>query len=379
MTPMEWLRPMGHMVRKEFRQMRRDRQLLRMLFIMPIVQMLLLGYAATTDLKNIRLSILDEDVTPESRHLAESFFQNQLFINGPSTTNSDELQEDLFRGRTDMTLWIPKGYASDLAAGRTAQLGAAVSGENSNAAGRTLGYAQAVIQQEESRLLESRQLANPDLKIPRIEAVTRYFYNPELESRNYMIPAIVVILMTMVSGMMTGIGVVREREAGTLEQLMVTPITPAQLIVGKLIPFAVLAYVELAVALPLALAWFHIPLVGSVPLLFGCALVYLIVTLGGGLLASTVSNTQQQAMFAIWFFTVFGILTSGFFYPVENMPRAVYDLTYLNPLRFFMVIVRGVFLKDMRLADTIPSLIPLFIIGTATLAVAVRRFRKSVA
>lgn len=379
MTLREWLKPVGHIVRKEFRQLRRDRQMLRMLLFMPIVQMLVLGYAATTDLRNIRLAVLDQDGTAQSRQLAEAFHQNELFVQGPAAASPQELQEHLFRGRADMTLWIPKGFEQDLTAGRTAQLGVAVDGANSNAAGRTLGYAQAVVRQEEARLLKARQLAQPNMRIPRIEAVTRFFYNPELESRNYMIPAIMVILITMVSGMMSGMAVVREREVGTLEQLLVTPVTPGQLIAGKLIPYAVLANVELAVALPIALFWFGLTLAGSAALLFGCALVYLIVTLGGGLLASTVSHTQQQAMFTIWFFTVFGILTSGFFYPVENMPPVVHYLTYINPLRFFMVITRGVFLKDVTLADTVPSLIPLFIIGLVTLTVAVRRFRRSVA
>jgi ABC-2 type transport system permease protein len=379
MTLREWLRPVGHLVRKEFRQLRRDRQMLRMLLFMPIVQMLVLGYAITTDLRNIRLSVLDQDNSPSSRKLVEAFHQNNLFVHGPSAANPQELQEHLFRGRADLTLWIPKGYQQDLTAGRTAELGAALDGANSNAAGRTLGYAQAVVRQEEARLLTARRLSQPNLRIPRIEPVTRFFYNPELESRNYMIPAIMVILITMVSGMMSGMAVVREREVGTLEQLLVTPVTPGQLIAGKLIPYAALACVELTVATSLALLWFGLTFAGSPLLLFACALVYLIVTLGGGLLASTVSHTQQQAMFTIWFFTVFGILTSGFFYPVENMPRVIYYLTYANPLRFFMVIVRGIFLKGISLADALPSLLPLFIIGSLTLTVAVRRFHKSVA
>lgn len=379
MTLREYLRPVAHIVRKEFRQLRRDRQILRMLLLMPVVQMLVLGYAATTDLRNIRLAVLDQDNSPQSRKLSEAFYQNNLFIPGPPARSPMELQEHLFRGRTDITLWIPKGYAQDLAAGRTAGLGAAVDGANSSAAGRTLGYAQAVVRQEEARILKSRLLSQPTARVPRIEPVTRFFYNPELESRNYMIPGIVVILITMVSGMLSGMAVVREREVGTLEQLLVTPITPGQLIAGKLIPYALLSCIQLCMVLPLALLWFHLTLAGSVLLLFGCALVYLVVTLGAGLLASTVSRTQQQAMFTIWFFTVFGILTSGFFYPVENMPRAVYYLTFINPLRFFMVIVRGVFLKDVTLADAVPSLIPLVIIGSVMLFVAVRRFRKSVA
>lgn len=353
--------------------------MLRMLIMMPIIQMLILGYATSTDLKNIRLTILDQDRTPQSRQFAESFFQNTMFVPGEAVFSPDDLRDVLFRGRADVTLWIPQGFAENIAAGRTSELALAVDGENSNAAGRTLGYAQAVVRQEEARLLEAKRLSQPNAKIHRIEAVTRFFYNPELESRNYMIPAIMVILITMVSGMMSGMAVVREKEIGTLEQLLVTPLTPGQLIAGKLIPFAVLGIVELAFTVVLALIWFQITFAGSMLLLFGCALVYMIVVLGGGLLASTVSHTQQQAMFTIWFFTIFGILTSGFFFPVENMPSTIYYLTYANPLRFFMVIVRGIFLKDMQPADTLPSLLPLLIIGVLTFVIAVRRFHKRIA
>jgi ABC-2 type transport system permease protein len=378
-NPREWFNPVRHLVRKEFRQLKRDRQMLRMLIVMPIMQMLVLGYATTTDLKNIRLTILDQDRTLQSREFAASFYQNNLFVRGDPAASPGDLHTVLFRGRADVTLWIPQGFAENIAAGRTSELALAVDGENSNAAGRTLGYAQAVVRQEETRLLEARRLAQPNAKIHRIEAVTRFFYNPELESRNYMIPAIMVILITMVCGMMSGMAVVREKEIGTLEQLLVTPLTPGQLIAGKLIPFAVLGIVELGFTTVLALIWFQITFAGSVLLLFGCALVYMIVVLGGGLLASTVSHTQQQAMFTIWFFTIFGILTSGFFFPVENMPSTIYYLTYANPLRFFMVIVRGIFLKDMQPADTLPSLIPLLIIGALTFVIAVRRFHKRIA
>lgn len=379
MSPRQWFAPVRHLVRKEFRQLLRDKQMLRMICVMPLVQLLVLGYATTTDLKNIRLTILDQDRTAQSRALLQSFYQNDLFIPGPPAENPEQLHEQLFRGGADAVLWIPRGYATALASGNTAELGMSVDGVNSNAAGRTLGYAQALIRQEEARIMEARRLDNPNLKIHRIEPVTRNFYNPQLESRYYMIPAIMVILISMIGGMMSGMAVVREKEVGTLEQLMVTPLTPGQLIVGKLVPFAVLSFVELAVAMVLALAWFAVPLQGSVLLLFGSAFIFLFVTLGGGLMASTVSQTQQQAMFTIWFFTIFGILTSGFFYPVENMPGWIYYLTYLNPLRFFMNITRGIFLKGVHFNDIIPSLIPLLIMGTVMFTVAVRRFRKRLA
>jgi ABC-2 type transport system permease protein len=378
MTFVQWCRPVGHIIRKEFLQILHDRMLIRMVLFMPIMQMLLLGYAATTDLKNIRLAILDQDRSVDSRRLAESFFQNNLFVPASGADTPRELEGLLFRGRADMTVWIPNDYSKDLAAYRTATVGLAVDGENSNAAGRALGYAIAVIQQEENRRIDERFLSNPNLPIHIVEARTRFFYNPELESRDYMVPGILVMLVTMICTMLTGMAVVREKEMGTLEQLLVTPLTSRQLIAGKLIPFAILAIIEICIAVPLALVWFGLTFAGSFLLLLGCSLVYLLAALGGGLLASTVSNTQQQAMFTIWFVTVFGFLTCGYFYPIENMPHWIYVLTYANPLRFFMTITRGIFLKGAQFTDVVPSLIPLFIMGTVTFVTAVLRFRKRI-
>jgi len=374
-----WFRPAWHMMRKEFRQYLRDRQMLRMSLMMPVIQVLVLGYAATTDLKNVRLAVLDQDHTPESRTLVESFFQNTLFVPTPVVHGSDELSEQLFRGRADMTLWVPNGYTEKLTASETATVGLVVNGENSNAAARGLGYAQSVIRQAEMRELDKRRLARPNADIHQVESQTRFFYNPELLSRLYMLPGIIVILVTMVSGMMCGMAVVREKEIGTLEQLLVTPLMPGQIILGKLTLYAVLAIVESALAASIGMLWFGVPLRGSVLLLFFCLIIYLLTTLGGGLLASTVSHTQQQAMFTIWFFTVFGILTSGYFYPVENMPKVVYYLSYANPIRFFIGIVRDIFLKGSTLPDVLPKLIPLVIMATTVFAVAVTRFRKRLA
>jgi len=209
-----------------------------------------------------------------------------------------------------------------------------------------------------------------------IEPVMRYFYNPTLESRYYMIPGILVLLITLISAFLTGMAVVKEKELGTLEQLMVSPLSPAQLIIGKTVPFVILAYFELTVAATFAIWWFNLPLVGSISLLAVCALVYLLVTLGIGLLVSTISNTQQQAMFTIWFFLVFGILMSGFFFPVENMPLTIQKITYINPLRYFIEIIRGIFLRGATLDDVLPNLLPLLGIGLVIFSTAILRFRK---
>jgi ABC-2 type transport system permease protein len=367
-------------MQKEFRQLFRDPGMLRILFLMPLIQLFVFGYAVNTDLRHVRLSFLDEDRTEVSRDLTSAFYASDLFIPAPGANSPHELQNLLLSGETDMTIWIPQGFAKDVAALNHAPLGVTLDGQNSSLAGRALGYAESIVRRQSQQISEAWLRAHPNQRPPsRIEAVTRYFYNPELESRYYMIPGVVVLILTMISTLLTGMAVVKEKEIGTLEQLMVTPLTPLQLIVGKTVPFAVLAFFELSFATTVAILWYKLPLVGSVFLLGGSALVFLLVTLGLGLLVSTISHTQQQAMFTVWFFMLFGILTSGFFYPIENMPHWIQFLTYANPLRYFMAVLRGVFLRGSTLPDLLPELVPLLMLGLGTFTLAVLRFRKTVA
>jgi len=374
-------RPIAYLVLKEFRQVVRDRALIRMVIAVPLIQLFVLGYAANTDLENVRVSVLDQDRTRESRRLTDAYHQSDVFTPGPVPEGPSDLNRLLFDGETEVALWIPSGYGADLASGRPAAVSVAVDGSNSSVAGRAAGYAQQIALVEGQRLLEERARARAALgpEVHRVEAVSRFFYNPELESRHYMVPGIVVLIVTVISALLTGVAVVREREIGTLEQLMVSPLTPAQLIAGKTIPFAILAFADLAFATIVAILWFRLPFEGSAALLAGCALVYLLVTLGIGLLASTVSATQQQAMFTLWFFLVFGIIMSGFFFPIENMPAEIRWLTYANPLRYMMSIVRNIFLRGSGVADVGPDLARLGAIGVLTFAAAVLRFQKKIA
>ncbi len=374
-----WFHPLRYLVQKEFRQLFRDAGMLRIIFVMPLIQLFLFGYAVTTDLKHVRLAVLDEDRTVESRNLARAFFTSDLFLHAGDPQSPQELQNELLFGDADMTLWIREGYGRQVANLDNAAVGIAVDGQNSSTAGRALGYAESIIRQEAQKVLEDWRLSHPNApRMTRIEPVTRFYFNPELESRYYMIPGIVVLILTVVSAMLTGMAVVKEKEIGTLEQLMVTPLTPFQLIVGKTVPFVVLAFFELTLATTIAVLWFKLPLVGSIALLAASAMIFLLVTLGVGLLVSTVSHTQQQAMFTVWFFLVFGILTSGFFYPIDNMPRWIQSLTWVNPLRYFVAIIRGIFLKGSGMADLYPHLVPLAALGVFTFSAAVFRFRKTI-
>jgi ABC-2 type transport system permease protein len=373
--------PLVYLVQKGFRQIFRNPDLLRMIFAIPVIQLLIFAYATTTDLSNIRLGILDEDHSSDSRRLTESFFQNDIFKPASPLLSESELQDKLFRGKLDIAVWIPKGYASDLSSGRTAEVSITVDGQNSSSAARALGYSQGVIRTEIQRQFEKIRDANPEIekKLHQVTPVVRYFYNPTLESRYYMVPAIIVMLITLISVLVTGLAVVREKEIGTLEQLLVTPLTGGQIVAGMTIPFALLAILEFTIAFAVAIFWFKVPMLGSVWVLYFCAGIFMLTTMGGGLLVSTVSNTQQQAMFTTWFFLIFFIMTSGFFYPVENMPPWIYALSYINPMRYFMTIIRGIFLRGATLYDVLPNLIPLFVMGVSVFTLAVVRFRKRLA
>lgn len=365
------------LVKKEFRQIFRDPMMPRIIFLMPLIQLLILGFAATTDVRNIDVSVLDMDRSSASRALVDAHYATDLFRPGPAAHDPGDLQQFLARGRADMTLWIPADFERRLVERKPATVGVVLDGRNSSQAGRAAGYVAAIFQRESRTLLEQEGLAPAAAApVPQVQKITRFFYNPQLESRYYMVPGIVAMLVTVISLLLTGMAVVREKEIGTLEQLMVTPITSLELVAGKTLPFVVITFVELAVGTLLAMLIYDLVLVGSFLVLAFASLIYLLVTLGGGLLASTVSKTQQQAMFTVWFFMVFFILTSGFFYPVDNMPDVVRWSTYINPMRYYMSIIRAVFLKGAGLADLGGQLLPLAILGVVAFSGAVLRFQK---
>ena len=360
------LRPIPFLVRKEFRQIFRDPALVRIVIFVPLLQLFLFGYAANTDLSNVRVAVLDQDRTPSSRALSEAFLASDVFTPGPVAHSADDVQAYLVRGEAELSLWIPRGYAEGQLRGEVVPVGVSVDGTNSSVAGRAAAYA--------SRIVGRQVVGGGD--VHPLEVHSRILYNPELRSRFYMVPGIVVLVVTIISALLTGMAVVREREIGTLEQLMVSPLNSGQLIAGKTIPFAILGFLDLGFATLVAVLWFRLPFEGSVLLLAGCALAYLLVTLGLGLLASTVSVTQQQAMFTLWFYLIFMILMSGFFYPVENMPPGIRWMTYANPLYYMMTIVRGIFLRGATLVDVLPQLSALLALGAVTFSAAVWRFQK---
>lgn len=374
---MNWRR-VRRLVIKEFLQIRRDRRMIGMIVITPLLQLFLFGYALTTDVRHIHTAVLDEDRTAQSRGLVEAFVRSGYFQYDYSLSRPQEIDRLLQGGSAQVALRIPRGFAADLARGRTAQVQVALDASDSVTAGIIAGYAGEVVQQVSAQVAVERldRVRSLVPRVPGLEARVRVWYNPELESVNFMVPGVLSMLLLMITMSMTAIAIVKERELGTLEQIIVTPIRPSELIVGKTMPFAVIGLLEMVLVLAVSTFWFRVPVKGSVPLLFALTAVFLLTSLGTGLFISTVSRTQQEAMMTGVFVQLPSMLLSGFMFPIENMPQWVQWLTYAIPLRYFLVIIRGIFLKGNGLAILWPQVLALAVFGVAVMGLSVSRFRK---
>ena len=363
------LRSILALVKKEFYQVRRDRVMLRMIFVMPLVQILIFGYVVSTDVKLIRVAVFDQDRSGLSRDYVRALTAGDYFVTVPAAGDLLAAEDGLKQNRSDVALILPEDFSRRLGTGGVATVGLVLDGSNANSAAISLGYAGTITQQFNSRLAEER---------PPLELRLRRLFNPEGESVYFMVPGIVATLLTMITVLLTSMAIVREREMGTLEQLMVTPISTPALILGKTIPFAIIGFIEMSIALAFGILWFKIPFVGSWALLYGLSFVFLLATLGTGVLISTLTRTQQQAMFFSWFFSLFAILTSGFFTPIANMPQAIQYLTYANPMRFFLRIVRGIIMKGASLDALYPEVISLGVFAVVVFGLSWVRMSKRV-
>ncbi len=357
------------LVRKEFIQVFRDPNMLRMIFAIPIVQLLLFGYVVNTEVKKLDVDVYDFDQTEISRQFSQTIGVDNYFTPHQPAEPILSLDERFLRSETEMALVIPPDFGDDLGSGKRATIGIVADGSNANRTAIGMGYMARM-----ARAFSTRQTG---LSAP-IDVKYRSLYNPEMESVFFMVPGIVAALLTMVTIMLTAMAIVRERERGTLEQLLVTPMSGRTLLMGKLFPFAVLGMIEISVALAFGVLWFQVPFAGSVLLLFILSILYLFATLGIGLLFSTLTSTQQQAMFFAWFFSVFALLTSGFFTPIANMPQWVQYVTYINPMRYYMSIVRGIMMRGSSLADLSFDSWALLVFGVTVFSIASLRFSKRV-
>lgn len=370
-----------YLIKKELRQVMRDTNMLRVIFVVPMVQLILLGYAVTTDIKNLDILICDFDKTSVSRDLVERFSHTEYFTLIDAPCAPGNIEEHLFTGKAIIALTIPKNFARDLKNRDKPEIQILLDGQNSNTSAVALGYCNRILLAFMQENLSNDLRQSPWLarSVHIIEPVSRVWYNPELKSVYYMIPGIISILLTTITMLLTSMAIVKEREIGTLEQLMVTPLTSGQIIAGKTIPFAFLGLIEMSIAMTVGVLWFKIPIVGSLPLLAGLSATFILTTLGLGIFISTLVNTQQQALFMSWFFLVTFILLSGFFYPIENMPKWVQIITYGNPLTYFIEILRELFLKGAGLSVLWPELLSLLGLGAAIFTLATLRFHKRTA
>jgi len=369
------------MLIKEFIQVFRDPRMRMVIFVIPCVQTLVIGYAVTTDVRHVPTVVCDLDESVLSRELVARFAASRYFDVVEHAATDERVRELIDRGKASVALRMNRGFAEDMRAGRTAQLQVIVDGTDSNTASVVMGYVARISRELSQDLLVRRIVRlNGRIRYPgRAELRARAWFNENLESRNYFVPGVIVVVVTLVTLLLTSMAVVREKEIGTLEQIMVTPITPWEFILGKTVPFALIGFADVLLVTAVGVFWFEVPIRGSLPLLLGCSGIYLVSTLSVGLLISTVSQTQQQAMMSTFFFFFPAMMLSGFVFPIANMPRVVQWLTYLNPLRYFLIIIRGVFLKGVGLSVLWPQVLALSVMGVVMLWLVSTRFRKTLA
>ena len=374
------MRRVGFLVWKELIELRQDPRLFGIVVMAPIIQLFLLAYAATTDVRNVPIVVADGDRSSASRELVSRFEGSPSFTVTQVVSSPDDVNPVLERGDAWMAVVVPRGYGAALASGRAQAVQLVADGSDANSSGLALSYATNLIAGYGQELAARASLAAgvpATAPQPGIQPVVRVWFNPRLESRDFMIPGIVALLLLVVTTNLSSMAIVREKELGTLEQLNVTPLTRAQLIVGKLLPYGLVGLIDVVLVLSVAILWFGVPMRGSYILLFGTTLVYLVATLGLGLFVSTVSQTQQQAMMTTTFFFLMPMmLLSGFVFPIENMPAAIQPVTYLIPLRYFLVILRSIFLKGVGLETLWPQALALAGWSAGILALAIARSTK---
>ena len=367
-----------HIIRKEFIQFKQDRKMFAISFVAPVFQLLVLGYAANLDVSDIPVVVCDMDHSRSGRDLVTRFTSTGYFRVVDYVERLQDIDGYIDDGHALMALVIPRGFEKNLGSGRPAPVQLIADGSETTSGGIALSYASVIMSQfSQNIILESLSRRGVTSLPPRVNAEFRVWYNPELKSRNFMVPGVLGLLLMVMTTILTSLAIVKEKELGTLEQLIVTPIRPYQLIVGKIAPYMMIGIIDVVLVVGVATFFFALPLKGGFWLLFVLCLIFLMTTLGLGLFVSTVSRTQQQAMMtAIFFIMMPMIFFSGFVFPIENMPRFIQYVSYAMPLRYFFVIVRGLFLKGIGISTLWPQAVALLVFGAAILSLSVLRFRK---
>lgn len=368
----------GFIIQKEFKQIFRNKGMLPIIFILPIIQLVILSNAATFEIKNIKFSYIDHDKTSFSRELVEKFDASTYFHVLTDFPSKKEASAAMLEGSVDVILEIPNNFERDLLKNKQTDLSLTINAIDGAAAGVENVYITQIVQRfnknAQVELMQPSDIKN----LPKsIESIPSFWFNETLNYKTFMVPGILVLLVTMITLFLAGMNIVREKEIGTLEQINVTPIKKHQFIIGKLFPFFVIAFVLLSVGLLIARVLFNVPIVGSLALLYFYTSIYILVILGIGLFISNFTDTQQQAMFIAWFFMVIFILMSGLFTPIESMPSWAQFLTEFNPIRYFVEVMRMVMLKGSNFADITPQLIKTLVYAVIMNGLAVISYKKS--
>jgi ABC-2 type transport system permease protein len=362
------------LIRKEFIQLFREKKNRPMIIIAPILQLIIFGYVVSTDINDVTVGMLDQSKTHESRMLMDAVDANRTFRVTYFAGDPEDLDDVLLHRKIDMAIKIGPDFSTRIRHGDSAVIEVLVDGSMSNISAKAVAYLSSIINTYNQTLI--KEIKRRDIKYGRIDAKIRTWYNPNLESRNSFIPGVVAFLVMLTSLLFTSLAIIREKEAGTIEQLIVTPLKSYELIIGKTVPYILIAIGQIIMVTIVALLWFNVPLNGSILVLFFGVCLFLISTIGVGLFISTVSSTQQQAMMTTFFFILPFFMLSGLIFPIDNMPMIIQLFTYLNPLRYFLVIIRGVFLKGVGLNVLWPQFLELAFLGAVVFAGAVRLFHK---
>jgi ABC-2 type transport system permease protein len=361
--------------RKEIIHIWRDKRTLAVMLFIPVVQLFLLGYSATTDIRHLNTGIYDADRTAQSRALIEAYRASDYFAMNRFADNEQDLARWLDSGDIRAAMLIPRGYGDKLARGETAQVAFLLDGSDPSVATTAFAASQSIGQAQSTKIIQQK-LGVDVTQLGGIEVRPRVWYNPELKSANYMIPALIGLILQFLTITFTAQAIVREREQGTIEQLVVTPIQSWELITGKLVPYSVIAFISLAEILVIGTLWFGVPIRGSIPLLLTTSFLFLLTTLGLGLFISTIAKSQQEAMLLTFVINLPGIFLSGFFFPLEAMPPFLQFLSYFIPLRYMLIILRGIVLKGVGIEPIFTPVVALALFGFLILIAASLRFRK---
>jgi ABC-2 type transport system permease protein len=366
------------LIRKEFIQIIRDPRTLILVLVIPIMQLFLLGYAATSDVRNVALAVYDQDRSPEARKLLDSFRAADYFRVAYDVDSEQALRDLIDGGEARAGMIIPPDYSERLQSSESAQVAFILDGSDPTVASTALSAAQLIGQQHATQILAERLAQRGQAGVIRlpVEIRTQVWYNPDLISAYFMIPGVIAMVLFALTAILTATAVVRERERGTIEQLIVTPIRPWELMLGKILPYTILAFFNVLEVMAIGHYWFKVPIRGDLGLILALSGLFLISTLGIGLLASTFAKTQQEAMLIVWMLLLPALFLSGFFFPLNAMPKVLQWISYVFPLRYYLAIIRSLMLKDITFAAIRPEAIALAIFGLVLMTAAALRFRK---